>query len=166
MYDLHSHSTASDGQYAPSQLVRLAAEKGITLFAITDHDSIGGVREGAAAAERLGIQFIPGIEVSVKGAREMHILGYGIDIETDGILEMCTRFQQLRDERKYRILDFLEERGVSLSLEDVEKQAGGRLIARPHFARAMVEAGYVSTVRERFAGNPLAGLRYWRIPAR
>lgn len=84
----------------------------------------------------------------------MHILSYGIDIEKDCILQMCARFQQFRDEQKYRILNFLEERGATLSLEDVEKQAGSRLIARPHFARTM---GYVSTVRgafDRYLGTP------------
>lgn len=150
MYDLHTHSTASDGQYAPSQLLQLALENGVGVFAITDHDSIGGILEGMTAAERLGIHFVPGIEISVKGAREMHILGYGIDITSDRILEMCKQFQQFREARKYRIIDFLKKRGISLSLEDVARQAGSQLIARPHFARAMVEAGYVSTVREAF----------------
>lgn len=150
MYDLHTHTTASDGQYTAAELVRCAYEKSIAVLAITDHDSIGSIREGEKAAKEFGIRFIPGIEISVKGAREMHILGYGIDVEAEGVPEMCTQFQQLREERKYRILEFLEHHGVSLTLEQVEKQAGSQLIARPHFARAMVEAGYVSTIREAF----------------
>ena len=150
MYDLHTHTTASDGQYTATELVRCAYEKGITLLAITEHDSIGSICEGEKAAKEFGIHFIPGIEISVKGAREMHILGYGINVKAKEVPEMCARFQQLREERKYRILEFLEHHGVSLTLEQVEKQAGSQLIARPHFARAMVEAGYISTIREAF----------------
>ena len=157
MFDLHIHSTASDGQYTPTELVRMAKEKGVGLMAITDHDALGGVQEGQAAAAEAGIAFLPGIEISVKGAREMHILGYGIDVDAPEAAAMCTEFQRLRDERKYRILDYLRERNVELTLEQVERQAGSSLIARPHFARAMVEAGYVSTVREafdRYLGTP------------
>lgn len=150
MVDLHLHTTASDGQYSPTEIVRMAHECGVTFLAITDHDSVDGIAEGRAAAARLGIGFVSGIEISTKGNRELHMLGYKIDTKNRELCDMCATFRRDRDERKYRILDYLREKGMPLSLEEVEMQAGGGLIARPHFARAMVKAGYVSNVRAAF----------------
>lgn len=161
MIDLHTHSTASDGQYQPAELIRLAVDKGLSAIALTDHDTIDGVPEARAEAERLGITFVPGIEISVKGnapVKELHILGYWIDIENLQLKEMCARFKALRAEREERIFQYLDSAGVRLLRENVERYAVNGLVARPHFARAMVEAGYVSTVREAFD-------RYLAVPA-
>lgn len=148
--DLHTHSTASDGQHTPTELVQMAAQNCIHYLAITDHDTVDGIAEGRAAAQQKGVHVISGIEISVRGNREMHLLGYGIDENDMGIVEMCRIFRQQRDERKYRILEYLKGYGILLQLEVVEQYAENGLIARPHFARAMVEAGYVNTVREAF----------------
>ena len=150
LVDLHLHTTASDGQYPPEQVVRMAHERGVTFLAITDHDSVNGVEKARTAAAALGVGFVSGIEISTKGNRELHMLGYKIDSNNKELCDMCATFQRDRDERKYRILDYLREKGMPLSLEEVEMQAGGGLIARPHFARAMVKAGYVRDVRAAF----------------
>lgn len=151
MIDLHTHSTASDGQYTPADLMRLAAKSGISTIALTDHDTVDGIPEARAEADKLGLSFIPGIEISVKGpVKELHILGYYIDIENESLKKMCRNFVSLREERKERIFKYLDDFGVHLTKEEVEKYSSNGLVARPHFARAMVDAGYVATTREAF----------------
>lgn len=151
MIDLHTHSTASDGQYSPTELMRLAKENGITVIALTDHDTVSGVAEAKAEAERLGIKFVSGIEISSDSEiGSMHILGYNIDPNDTKLIETCEWFVNQRQERANKIFRFLEERGVPLSRESVEKYSNGGLLIRPHFARAMVDAGYVQNTREAF----------------
>ena len=148
--DLHTHTTASDGQYAPAQLVKLAKERGLSVLAVTDHDTIAGVDEARRAGETLGIQVIRGVELSAKDYPNCHILGYGFRDGDTELARLCEKFRAGRDERKYKIVDFLREKGVDIDLNEVEELAGGEVIARPHFARAMVKNGYVSTNREAF----------------
>jgi len=148
--DLHTHSTASDGQYAPSELVRLAKDRGLEVLALTDHDTLDGLEEAARAGEELGICVLRGMELGAKEYRSLHILGYQFSLEAPRLRELCQSLKQGREERKYRIIDFLREKGVELSLSEVEELAGGEIIARPHFARAMVRRGYVQSVREAF----------------
>ena len=148
--DLHTHSTASDGQYAPAQLVQLAKEKGIEALALTDHDTVDGIPEAAQAGRRAGIRVIPGVELGAKEYKNLHILGYNYANAPCPLTDLCQKLRAGRDERKYRILDFLKEKGVELSLEEVEEMAGGKVIARPHFAQVMVRHGYVATTREAF----------------
>lgn len=150
MIDLHVHSNRSDGQYPPAELAGLVEKAGISAWALTDHDTVEGLSEAWEASRARSIAFFPGIEVSAKGNRELHILGYGIDPDDRALREACQNFRKYRDERKFRILDYLGKRGVELRLEDVEALASGGLVGRPHFARAMVAAGAVSSVREAF----------------
>lgn len=146
--DLHTHSTASDGQYTPTELVSLAKERGIELLALTDHDTTDGLEEAVRAGEALGLRVLRGIELSAAEYSGLHILGYGFD--PAGLEPLCRRLRDGRNDRKYRILEFLRERGCPLTLEEVEDIAGGAVIARPHFAQAMVRRGYVETNREAF----------------
>ena len=150
MVDLHTHSTASDGQYAPAELVKLAHGRGIRLLALTDHDSLDGLNEALAAGEALGLPVLRGVELGAKEYRNLHILGYGFSVAAPGLRELCAWMKQGRDERKYRIIDYLREKGLELTLEEVEEIAGGAIIARPHFAQAMVRRGYVQSNREAF----------------
>lgn len=150
MIDFHMHSTASDGEYAPAALMEKAKKAGLTTVALTDHDSVAGIAEAQAAAEQLGLSFIPGIEISCQYSGELHMLGYGIDPESEAIRKACAHFVELRDIRAQQILAFLAERGVHLTLADVEAQAGGRVLARPHFACAMLAKGYIQNYREAF----------------
>lgn len=148
--DLHTHSTASDGQYTPSQLVGLAKERGIDVLALTDHDTMDGLEEAIQAGERLGLRVIPGVELSAREYPTFHILGYGFRLGPSPLAELCRRMKVRRDERKERLLAFLRGKGVELSTTEVEEMAGGDIIGRPHFAQAMVRRGYVSTNREAF----------------
>lgn len=150
MIDLHIHTTASDGQYTPAQIVDLASVAGLSLISITDHDTTDGTAEGGDAARAAGIGFIPGIEISVGGEDEIHILGYNIDANNAQLKAMCGGFAENRRLRGLRIIDYLKSYGVSLSLDNVQEYAGAGTIGRPHFARAMVDAGYAGTVREAF----------------
>ena len=148
--DLHTHTTASDGQYAPAQLVKLAKERGLSVVAVTDHDTVTGVGEAQRAGETLGIQVIRGVELSAKDYPNCHILGYGFRDGDTELARLCEKFRAGRDERKYRIVDFLREKGVDIDLNEVEELAGGEVIARPHFAQALVRRGYAATNREAF----------------
>lgn len=151
MIDLHTHSTASDGQYSPTELIELAAKNNITTIALTDHDTISGAAEAKKAAERLGLRFITGIEISAASEiGSMHILGYDIDIKNATLIETCEWFINKRLERGDKIFEFLKEKNVPLTRSSVEKySAGGALIA-PHFARAMIDTGYVKDVKDAF----------------
>jgi len=148
--DLHTHSTASDGQYTPSELVRLAKAGGLEVLALTDHDTVDGLDEAGRAGEELGIQVLRGIELSAREYRSLHILGYGFSTRPSALTRLCGEMKAGRDERKYRIIDFLHEKGVNISLAEVEELAGGDVIGRPHFAQVMVRRGYVRSSREAF----------------
>ena len=148
--DLHTHTTASDGQYTPTELVRQAKQHGIQVLAVTDHDTIAGVDEAQRAGDALGLRVIRGVELSAKEHHNFHILGYGSrDGETE-LSQLCEKLRAGRDDRKYKIVDFLREKGVDIDLAEVEELAGGEVIARPHFAQVLVKRGYVSTNREAF----------------
>lgn len=148
--DLHTHTTASDGQYTPAELVQLAKEKGLSVLAVTDHDTIAGVDEAMEAGKALGLRVIRGVELSAKEHPNFHILGYGFRDGDTELARLCEQFRAGRDERKYKIIDFLHEKGVEIDLSEVEALAGGEVIARPHFAQVMVKHGYAATNRDAF----------------
>ena len=152
----------SDGQYTPAETVRYAGSKGASCISITDHDRISGLREAEITASEVGIEFIPGIEISTRGNRELHILGYYIDYTRQGLIDACDGFIRIREQRAPRIFAYLRQKGVPLDEKHVQSlaqsyvqshvQSHAPQIApgRPHFARAMVEAGYVGSVQEAF----------------
>lgn len=151
--DLHIHSTASDGQYTPTQLIHMAKKIGLSTLSITDHDTIAGLDEAKIAAYELGVQMIPGIELDSKypGIEgNFHILGYGIDRTCTILRDFCNDLSKRRKERAYRIFSYLEKKGVCPSYQRVYTLAKNSVIGRPHFARAMVEEGFVSTTRQAF----------------
>lgn len=148
--DLHTHTTASDGQYAPAELVQLAKQRGIQVLAVTDHDTVVGVNEAMSAGEALGMRVIRGVELSATGYPNLHILGYGFQDGDTELSRLCEKLREGRDERKYKIVDFLREKGMDIDLTEVEELAGGEVIGRPHFARTLVKRGFVSTNREAF----------------
>lgn len=148
--DLHTHTTASDGQYTPTELVGLAKKRGLSVLAVTDHDTIAGVGEAQRAGNALGLRVIRGVELSAKDHPNCHILGYGFRDGDTELARLCEKFRAGRDERKYKIVDFLREKGAEVDLAEVEELAGGEVIARPHFAQILVRRGYVSTNREAF----------------
>jgi predicted metal-dependent phosphoesterase TrpH len=150
--DLHSHSTASDGTFAPPDVVRLAKESGLVGLALTDHDTIAGLPEAAAAATQLGIDFLPGIEISceVPKPATMHMLGYGVDINSQPLAELTRQLVAGRDDRNPRIIKRLNELNVAITMDEVEQQAGGDVVGRPHIAAVMLRKGYVSSIKQAF----------------
>lgn len=142
LIELQSHSTVSDGQLAPAEVVVKAAEAGVTTLALTDHDAIAGVSEAGAAAEGLGIELVPAIEMSCvhEYAEDLHICGYWIDL--GAIAPACERAQHERVTRAGEIVEKLRGEGFDLHLEDAVREAGDALsIGRPHIARAAGAAG-------------------------
>lgn len=148
--DLHTHSSASDGQYAPGQVVELARQAGVQCLALTDHDTVDGLDEAVQAGERLGIRVLRGVELGAKEDRHLHILGLGLAPICPAMETLCRTLKDSRAERKYRIVKFLAEKGIDIDLGEVEELAQGGLVARPHFAQVMVRHGYVSSMREAF----------------
>lgn len=148
--DLHLHTNASDGQHTPSELVALAQR--FDVIAITDHDTTEGIAEAQEAARRVGSPLIiPGIEFSAEDeAGDVHVLGYFVDINDAAFQAELRKFRSDRFDRGQRILEKLAALGLPLDWDRVMAIAEGGSIGRPHIARAMVEAGYVETVREAF----------------
>jgi predicted metal-dependent phosphoesterase TrpH len=142
LIELQSHSTVSDGQLAPAEVVERAVEAGVTTLALTDHDAIAGVTEAARAAQRLGIELVPAIEMSCvhQYAEDLHICGYWIDLGE--IAGACERAQHERVTRAGEIVEKLRQEGFELHLEDAVREAGDALsIGRPHIARAAGATG-------------------------
>ena len=150
LVDLHLHSNASDGQYTPTELMYKVKEAGITRCALTDHDTINGIKEARDACQLLGIEFISGIEISTKEDVEHHILGYGIDETNEELINSCEFFKNERLKRAKKIYNYLKDKGINLEEGSVEKIAGSDNLGRPHFAEAMYQQGYVDNVREAF----------------
>lgn len=148
--DLHTHSTASDGQYTPTELIQMAKRRGLEVLALTDHDTMDGLEEAVHAGQRCGLSVIPGVELSAKEYPTLHILGYGFSMNAPPLTELCRRMKARRDERTGRLLAFLGQKGIELTAGEVEELVGGDIIGRPHFAQAMVQRGYVVTNQEAF----------------
>jgi hypothetical protein len=148
--DLHTHSAASDGQYSPEDLVRLAKARGIQVLALTDHDTTDGLAEAIEAGNRLGLRVIGGIELSACEYDTFHLLGYAVDPAAQHLSDLCRRMKDRRERRNPRILEFLKKQGIDLSMAQVREVVGGPVTGRPHFAQALVRYGYVSSNREAF----------------
>lgn len=142
LVELQSHSTVSDGQLLPAEVVERAAEAGVTTLALTDHDAIAGVVEAGEVAERVGIELVPAIEMSCvhEYAEDLHICGYWVDVGK--IAGACERAQHERVTRAGEIVEKLRGHGFDLHLEDAVREAGDALsIGRPHIARAAGATG-------------------------
>lgn len=149
--DLHSHSTRSDGTLEPAAVVELAAAAGLSALALTDHDTTAGWDEAAAACGRVGVAFVPGIELSTEiDERSVHILGYWPAADDPALVAECARLRDERADRAAKTVDKLAALGVAIELERVRAIAAGAPIGRPHVARAMVEAGAVPDLKAAF----------------
>ncbi|MEM8738819.1 MAG: PHP domain-containing protein [Planctomycetota bacterium] len=178
--DLHMHSSASDGTDLPGDLPRLCRDAGLGAFALTDHDTTAGLAACGAAAGRLKIDFVPGIELSVDpdldraregrssgvpGQGTMHLLGYFVDPEHPPLVEIVERLRVARAERNPRIVEKLSEQGIRIDYGEVVAvaQGGGRnagaergvaevepVIGRPHIAQVLLQKGYVKSIHEAF----------------
>jgi predicted metal-dependent phosphoesterase TrpH len=152
--DFHNHSTASDGKLTPTQIVDLAAQRGVRVFALTDHDSTEGIAEARQAASKYpGFVLIPGVELStdIEGD-EVHVLGYFTfeQLENQDLQASLAKFRAGRFERGKAMVEKLNAIGKPISWERVLEIAGEASVGRPHVAQALVEAGHVATIPEAF----------------
>lgn len=161
--DLHAHTTASDGSLSPTELVEKAVALGLKALAVTDHDTVGGLSEATDAAARHGLDLVTGVELSVEDdAGRFHLLGYLFDRDDPKLTTTLITIRASRAERNEQMAVRMAELGMPVTMDDVRAEAGdkGEVIARPHFARALIKAGVVATVQEAFdkylaTGKPL-----------
>lgn len=161
--DLHAHTTASDGSLSPTELVQKAAGLGLAALAVTDHDTIGGLAEARQAAADIGLDLVPGVELSVEddGGR-FHLLGYGFDPQDAALGETLQDIRRSRAARNAQMAEKMVALGLPVTMDDVRAEAGedAEVIARPHFAQALIKKGVVTSVKEAFdrylsTGKPL-----------
>ncbi len=150
--DLHTHSIYSDGIATPAQLIGMAAAGKLTGFALTDHDTVEGVREAVRLGQEHGVTVISGLEVSARhGDNGVHILGYGVDVDSPELNAALARLQQGRLERNLKIIDKLADLGVPITLEETERLSACGQTGRPHIARLLIAKGCVQTSGQAFS---------------
>ena len=151
IYDLHSHSIVSDGALSPTELVKRAHEKGVTILALTDHDTTNGLAEAQQAAAGLGMRLINGIELSASHLNQcLHIVGLNIDPNNAVLSEGITRQQSIRDLRAKQIAEKLEKKKIFGAYDFVTQAAGKGEITRSHFADFLLTHQHVTTQQEAF----------------
>lgn len=151
--DLHTHSAYSDGLLSPADLVEEAASRGVRVLALTDHDTVAGIPEARAAGDRLGVDVIPGVELSASlaGGEGVHLLGYFVAIDHPLLRESLAAYARDREERMTRMIERLRRIGAPVAADRVQLFAGQGTMGRPHLARALVDAGRAADLREAFA---------------
>jgi predicted metal-dependent phosphoesterase TrpH len=151
LYDLHCHSTASDGALSPTEVVQRAAENRVTTLALTDHDTINGLAEARICANTLQINLINGIELSAQWEKSgIHIIGLNINPQNEMLQNVIAELHIMRLERADKIAQKLSKKGIHDALEAVQKSTTNETITRVHFANFLVSQGHVSTVSEAF----------------
>lgn len=164
--DLHAHTTASDGDQSPTALIEGAAQIGLTALAVTDHDTTDGIAEAQEAGKRLGVEIVPGIELSAEFSKgQCHILGLGINPESEPLNFRLLEVVRNRNTRNAHIIEKMQRDGIDITLAEVEAIAGGAggktIIARPHFAAALIRKGIVAAVPEAFEKYLAKGKPYY-----
>lgn len=157
MIDLHTHSTESDGTLTPEKLMQLAADTGLSAIALTDHDTVGGLNKAEPVAKQLGIELVPGIELSTDyNGTEVHMLGFYIDNTNPAFLSKLQEFIDSRDIRNEKMAFLLQKEGFDITLEKLYQEYPESVITRAHFARYLVEHGFVKdrdTVFRKYLGD-------------
>ncbi len=151
--DLHVHTTASDGKFTPSDIVRKSAALGLTVISICDHDTVNGIAEALTAAQNFsGLRVIPGVEISTDVPHgEVHVLGDFIDYFDEKLQTKLKKMRNSRQIRAQRMVEKLGSLGIHIEWQRVREIAGSGAIGRPHIAQAMVEKGYITSPKEAFA---------------
>ena len=158
VYDLHTHSTASDGTLTPSELIQRAAQAGVKAIALTDHDTTGGLSEASREALRQDMVLIAGVEISVTcESRVIHVLGLGIDPDRETLQQGLRELRRFRDWRAEEIGRRLEKAGIAGAYEGARAYSSGGLVSRTHFARFLVDQGQARDVRKVFKRFLVAG---------
>lgn len=149
--DLHTHSIYSDGSMTPEELVRHAGELEVSAIALTDHDTVNGIPEAIAAGKKYGVEVVPGVEISTEGISQIHMLGYCIDIENKEMTEAFRIQQEERKQTHLKYMALLNEAGFAMTEEEVRAVAPVGGIGRAHYAKVMMNKGYVKSVAEAFS---------------
>ncbi|MCB1761444.1 MAG: PHP domain-containing protein [Gammaproteobacteria bacterium] len=151
VYDLHSHSTASDGRLTPAQLLAEASRQGVDVLALTDHDTLDGLDEAAGAAESSGLRLIPGVEISVTWrARLFHIVGLGVDRNDAALRHGLTGLRGQRERRAERMAVKLAQAGIPEPLAGARRYQTTRILSRTHFAHYLAEIGAADSIEQAF----------------
>ena len=149
--DLHVHSTMSDGSYTPAQLVNYACEKGLSCFALTDHDTVAGINQALKESQSCPVKVIPGVEITCAlGKHTIHILGYYVDHEDIRFIRALRNISHYQDERNIKICSQLNTYGIDIDYDEFRDFVGCRTITRDHFAAFLVAGGYVSDKAQAF----------------
>ena len=170
MIDLHSHTTASDGEHAPAELMRLAHEAKVTTLAVTDHDTVAGLPACAEAATTLGMTLVNGIEITAfLHRREVHVLGHFVNPAEPRLAAFAARLKGERETRMIAMVEKMKGLGYPVTMEQVRALAGDTHFARPHLARVLVELGFCTSTKDAFDrfladGRPAAVPRF-ELPA-
>ena len=150
-YDLHCHSSISDGTLPPGEVVRRAAANGVRVLALTDHDDVAGLPDARAVADELGITLVNGVEISVSWHdHQVHIVGLGLDARNENLVTNLKAMRAGRHARAERMAAELAKRGIHDALEGAAQYAGGSIIGRTHFARYLVQIGIARDVKSVF----------------
>ena len=148
--DLHVHSDKSDGSLTPAQLVRYAKDKGLKGIALTDHDTVDGIDEALREGSRIGVEVMPGVEISTDFKPEMHILGYFSKNTYQDIEAILKYIRIKRNQRNPQIVNRLRELGMDITMDDVKRESNGKVVGRLHIASTLWKKGYVSGINEAF----------------
>jgi predicted metal-dependent phosphoesterase TrpH len=164
--DLHTHSTVSDGTLTPTGVIGAAAQAGLDVVALTDHDNLAGWPEAEQAAAERGIAFVPGVELSSKWFGDeppisLHLLGYWVDPGNEALQAELARVRESRETRAQRMIDLMRADGLDVTWQEVQGYAGGGSVGRPHLAQALIRRGIVATVGQAFAPEYLG--QRWRV---
>lgn len=147
--DLHAHTTASDGSYTPTELVRYAKKKGLSAIAITDHDTIAGVEEASIEGRKLGIRVIPGAELSTRmDDCDVHMTSLFVNCKNKQLIKRLDDMAASRQERNYKMVDKLHEAGFQIDRSDLDALGEGKILARGHIAQILIARGYATELKE------------------
>lgn len=149
--DLHVHSNASDGTYAPALLVEYALQKKLSAFALTDHDTISGIESAICSAKHTSLKVIPGVELSTTyHSKDVHILGLFIDYTSEWLINQLNELNNLRSKRNVLMCELLSKEGFNISMSKLHEKFGDTVITRAHFARYLLDEGYITSMKEAF----------------
>lgn len=150
--DLHIHSSASDGRFSPTEIVRKSVALGLTIIALTDHDTVDGIAPALAAAKAFPqLKVIPAVEISTDvSADEVHVLGYFVDYTGYELQIALERMHSSRQQRAQGMITKLGDLGIHIEWQRVQEIAAGGTVGRPHLAQAMLEKGYIASIKEAF----------------
>lgn len=158
MIDLHVHTTESDGEYNPKDVIRMAKENNLEAIAIADHDTVSGLDEAIKEGKRIGVEVIPAIELNAEIEKgKMHILGYYMDYKDKDFMRAMEILRKDREDRNIKFIEEFNKQKINITLEQVKKYAVGKIIAKPHFARALYDNGYISDIEEAYTN-------YFNVP--